>query len=126
MNKELNIGDYVRTKHYGIFKVLNIEKVGETIFFKKAQGIDVVVADKNNKIEDEIININSTPIELLEIGDYVNGCYVDEILNADECYDDRKHFHLLKFNSYFRNEDIKSIVTKEQFESMEYKVGDKE
>ena len=72
--------------------------------------------------EKEILKASHNIIDLIEVGDYVNGCFVDEILNSDECYDDRTHFHLLKFNSYFTNKDIQSIVTKEQFSQMEYKV----
>lgn len=107
---KINIGDYVRTKKGSIYKV---DEIGE-------YSGNVYATD--DTIIQGIIKSSPNIIDLIEVGDYVNGCYVDEILNADDCYDDRKHFHLLKFNSYFRNEDIKSIVTKEMFANAEYRV----
>lgn len=74
-------------------------------------------------------------IDVLEVGDYVNGCLIVEIkqdpfikgqinlwtnmiLSAGEPFP----------NEYYKakilEKDIKSIVTKEQFESMEYRVGE--
>ena len=58
-------------------------------------------------------------INILEVGDYVNGYEVKCIMKT-----------LLGFENgqdgdwYISNENIKSIVTKEQFESMSYKVGE--
>ena len=78
-----------------------------------------LVIGEDNLVKEPSNNI----IDLIEVGDYVNGCYVDEIISDNDSWDDRKHFHLLKFISYFSEEDIKSIVTKEQFESMSYEVG---
>lgn len=104
---------YVRTKHYGIFKILNVEKVGKTIFFKKAQGIDVEVANKNNPIEDEVNKASHNIIDLIEIGDYVNGY---EVTSKDQFLGFGNH------DWYMTNDEIKSIVTKEQFSAMEYKL----
>lgn len=127
---KIEIGQYIRTKHYGIFKVLNIEKIGKTILFKKTQGVDVVIADKYNKIEDEIIGEpNNNILKLVKIGDYINGSRVikiqevknyPDLLNVKiEKTDFRYDIHETVFEK-----DIKSIVTKEQFKSMEYKVGE--
>ena len=63
--------------------------------------------------------IKSSPriIDLIEVGDYVNGEYVTNINKKDNYvdvgYDD----------AILRAKDIKSVLTKEQFEQMEYKIN---
>ena len=57
------------------------------------------------------------PIELIEIGDYVNGEEVFGIYGRN----DEKFVDVDRVT--YRNNEIKSIVTKEKFESMSYKVG---
>lgn len=63
-------------------------------------------------------------IDLIEVGDYVNGFMVEEIgeyhsikTNKAEIYAKVNCSALL---NCFYEEDIKTIVTKEQFESMKY------
>ena len=108
-----NIGDYVRTKDGVIFKLNNI------IY----QDDNYIQYQLDGKLEDkDFLKSNPNIIDLIEVGDYVNGFKVDEI--------DEKGIY--NYNSYdgWRiniascNDDIKSIVTKEQFESMEYKIGE--
>ena len=69
-------------------------------------------------------------IDLIEEGDYINGSqvirieehneelyvYVQETEYCNACDEEE--------NIYYKEDTIKSIVTKEQFESMEYKVGE--
>ena len=67
-------------------------------------------------------------IDLIEVGDYVNGFRVDEIGEYHSIRTDKVETYA-KVNcsallNCFYEEDIKSIVTKEQFESMSYKVGE--
>lgn len=129
MKDKLEVGMYVRTKHYGIFKILNVEKVGKTIFFKKAQGIDVEVANKNNPIEDEIIKSDANIMKLILVGDYINGSRVIKVVEVENYPDllnvkiEKSDFRYDVHETIFEK-DIKSIVTKEQFEQMAYKVGE--
>lgn len=68
-------------------------------------------------------------IDLIEVGDYVNGYIVEEIKrgydgkiwidNSTRGYDEGGEYTIWK-----RNEDIKSVITHEQFEQMAYKVGE--
>ena len=59
---------------------------------------------------------------LIEIGDYVNGY---KVLNVLDFNDNTRMLSLEKiYDSNIEEADIKSIVTKEQFESMSYKVGE--
>ena len=93
----MNIGDYVRTKNGKIIKV------GEEELY-----------DIN------LDSIKSSPniIDLIEVGDYVNGKEVLELKNFGAFNGARV------FGDIYFNEDIKSIVTREMFESMEYKIGE--
>ena len=67
---------------------------------------------------------SSNIINLIEVGDYVNGYKVIDIAQAP-----KKALYLNDISQKGAliprtNKDIESIVTKEQFKSMEYKVGD--
>ena len=58
-------------------------------------------------------------IDLIEVGDYVNGCRVIKVnleppLKYVKCIND----------NCFEEKEIKSILTKEQFENNCYKIGD--
>ena len=69
-----------------------------------------------------IKNHSKNIIDLIEVGDYVNGEKINTIRN----YNGKKHVGVEnsedQLEAIFDNKDVKSIVTKEQFASMEYKV----
>ena len=82
-----------------------------------------VYADDNTIIQG-IIKSSPNIIDLIEVGDYVNGHLVFDIAYAPKkaVYiedNTNKMAHIP-----YVNENIKSIVTKEQFSQMEYKVGE--
>ena len=66
---------------------------------------------------DDILGASHNIIDLIEVGDYVNGERVTQITNEyiEVCYGRDS-------DEFIKEKDIKSIVTKEQFESMSYKV----
>ena len=78
----------------------------------------------------DIINASYDIIDLIEVGDYVNGSRVEEI----EGFNGEKYLYLEEMeysnanqdyiNVYCKQEYIKSLVTKEAFESMEYRIGE--
>lgn len=73
--------------------------------------------------ENDILKASYNIIDLIEEGDYVNGY---KVLNVLDFIDNSKMLSLEKiYDSNIANEDIKSIVTKEVFKSMEYRLGDK-
>lgn len=130
----MQVGDYVRTKYYGISKILNISNETTTNYCSlKLDKIDdfgrlgVYISKEN------IIKSNPNIIDLIEAGDYVNGLKVsrvggtyhgrkDKAIYCDYCVDKEAGKWTMIYD-----DEIKSIVTKEQFEAMEYKVGvDKE
>lgn len=93
---EIEIGEYVRTKKGKIFKY----------------GKGRAYLGKDN----EIIKHSKNIIDLIEVGDYVNGKYVKEINQ----YKDGKS--IIALIGIIDEQDIKSIVTKKQFKSVEYEV----
>ena len=70
----------------------------------------------------EIIKASNNIIDLMEVGDYVNGMQITRI-----CFDEDGERILNLSNSILElmNEDIKIILTKEQYENNCYKVEDK-
>lgn len=135
----MKLGDYVRTKqgyirqikeiydhilyYVNLDKAITMERYGE---FEPITQLD-------RDTIDEIIKSSSNIIDLIEVGDYVNGLKVsrvgetyhgrkDKAIYCDYCVDKETGKWTMIYD-----DEIKSIATKEQFESMEYKVGvDKE
>ena len=137
---ELRINDYVRTdkgyiakisdfiEHYTKGKRLGIkEEVIENylLFDNKhceiIESIDYSIPpcypsdEELAKIKSHIIKSSPNIIDLIEVGDYVNGWKVEDL-------DDIWHYDLDGCCPV--PDEIKSILTKEQFESMEYKIGE--
>ena len=108
---ELKEGMYVRTKDDGIQKITKITQ--NNCFYRTCTaGFEY----KTSLFEDDIIGTPSFDIkDLIEVGDYVNGY---EVTSKDQFLGFGNH------DWYMLDNEIKSIVTKEQFESMSYKVGD--
>ncbi len=108
----MKIGDYVRTK-YGItqfkeYETTNGEKLLCMPVKDGSQGIFANIED--------VVKSSPNIIDLIEVGDYVNGVIVSQ-----SYIDNIKHIAPeIKENNY----GIKSIVTKEQFSCMEYKIGE--
>lgn len=63
--------------------------------------------------------VSNSLINLIEVGDYVNGHEIIEKIN-DTIYFESSDY--IDGKTFILNSDIKSIVTKEQFEAMSYKV----
>lgn len=77
---------------------------------------------KNYYDEDKVVKASYNIIDLIEVGDYVNGLPVQKInkyLSTNE-----KYLDLLGSCSDWENEDIKSVITHEQMKQMKYKVDD--
>lgn len=90
-------------------------------FYEPIINGDIIITDYDKSQGFRGYRFYDNPIDLIEVGDYVNGYRVDLI---DEI-DGRKYLDLHYMECEWRytfNEDIKSIVTKEQFNSMKYEV----
>lgn len=117
MKLELKENMYVRTKGGKIDKILKLNKS----YVKGVSQKDELYAYDIDNIVKASYNI----IDILEEGDYVNGYPVYEIVEYEDntraivIADDNKSIIWEESYQY-----IKSIVTKEQFSSMEYRLGD--
>lgn len=128
---KLEAGMYVRTKEGYIAKCTYIDEDLESIYvFDSAiwrsfgDEYDFIHCEEQEKY---IIKTSHNIIDLIEKGDYVNGSKVIEI-EKDYKFIDNEIRDILwldnKRNNAVWKETIKSIVTKEQFSSMAYKLGD--
>ena len=105
--EEIKVGEYVRTVTGSIDKVDALyDLIENTIHLENHKWQDI----KN------IVKHSFNIIDLIEEGDYVNGHIV--LKKEDDNFlliDDKGYAHLAPIN-------IKSIVTKEQFQNMEYRL----
>ncbi len=103
---------YIRTMD-GISKIIEI---------RKAESMTRVVDDYGNIyfVDDLIGEPSYDIIDLVQIGDYVNGYRVDEIHGGQLSNFSRYDGRLVNIVSCDNN--IERIVTKEQFENVEYEV----
>lgn len=127
----MKLKDYVRTKK-GIAKI--IDRINDpTNYFDKFWVCDRYLGlydDTEYISEQDIIGEPKEKIiDLLEVGDYVNGMEVTRIggtrwdKNDLHCYCEHNGNENWK-QVMIPAKDIKSIVTKEQFSCMEYKIGE--
>ena len=73
--------------------------------------------------DEDIVKHSKNIIDLIEVGDYVNGkrvIYVDTIEDGDG--NERLCVFVEETQDCIEARDIKSIVTKEQFANIEYKL----
>ena len=125
MNLELRENMYVRTKDGIITKVDYIDD--DTIFFDKE--LYKVYSDSINFLKkdtlERVVKVSYNIIDILEVGDYVNG---DKIFSIDDCKGAMRQFYYDYENPNddvgHWEEEIKSVITHEQFKQMEYKVGE--
>ena len=112
---DIKVGEYVRTNR-GIFK---IEEIKTTYVRMNGNHDKSYKLDKFKTLwftEHNFIKHSFELTDLIEEGDYVNG---EKILSISP-----KRDYLYAERIGFEEKDIKSIVTKEQFEMLSYKVGD--
>ena len=116
----MKVGDYVRTDNGCICKVLKYTDISGNDFYVNTDSqYDVIY-------KSWVVKSSPNIIDLIEVGDYVNGSKVKEINNSSE--NPIYHFVIvdnasMTYSTIYKNE-IRSILTKEQFSQMEYKVGE--
>ena len=126
---ELKEGMYIRTKlndfcnMVAIRKIEEIDEDDDNEFWIDDYIIDTF-GDEQNKLSEEDVDKASFDItDLITKGDYVNGHLVlDVFWNVEEDHVILIEDSMNNSTSVLYNEDIKSIVTKEQFESIKYEV----
>lgn len=98
------VGMYARIKEGKIFKINETNVVGKNYY------LDI-------RETREIIKASFDIIDILEVGDYVNGCKV--IKNTLK---DGGNIVIVQGGNCFTNEEIKLVITHEQMERMAYNV----
>ena len=115
---KINKGMYIRFNGF-ISKIghINTSKKGNTyVQFKQPNGL--LAHTRIENIDRASFNI----IDLIEVGDYVNGNKVTSAESIDKS-DNERYLGFGDYDYYIHDsEDIKDIVTKEQFEAMKYVV----
>lgn len=118
---ELKVGMYVRTEK-GIGRVTEHTKHESWGYIVKVLGQYSCYTHTSNGELSDVIKASDNLIDLIEVGDYVNG----EKVTSAEPVDKKDIERYLGFGYYdyyiYNSEDIKDIVTKEQFESIKYEV----
>lgn len=117
---KLEVGMYVRTPK-GIAKIETIEEDRSEIYFNCDTGLSISFVKRGFTKEEmaKYYKHSYNIIDLIEVGDYVNGYYIEDVKES--------FVNVATGSNYFQRptifeNDIKSIVTKEQIESMSYKV----
>lgn len=122
---KLEVGMYVRL----------VNDVEDTLIINKIANVfeNSILTENDGSIyqgeytKENVVKASYNIIDLIEVGDYVNGSKVVNI-NYDLNYDEDIVESITIFdysiegNDILYNEEIKSIVTKEQMEQMAYKV----
>lgn len=113
---EIEVGEYVR---------LDDGTIGKFLY---NNGSNYVYEVNEEQIEESsgIINHSKNIIDLIEVGDYVNGCLVIEISRHRKTFTILSKIGLQKYEfEMVRKGTVKAhtIVTKEIFERESYKVG---
>ena len=116
----MKVGDYVRTEDGEIGIIIECPNGFEKNYGKWFWFDNQYV---QRPLRREQIDKSSPNIfDLIEVGDYVNGYKVDDIRkDLIYCCEDNYEDYCL----IVKKENIKSIATKEQFESIKYKIGEK-
>ena len=122
---KLEVGMYVRTKHNGIFNIQVLEAIRDI-------NCDYIEINYIKFPRNEILKTSHNIIDLIEVGDYVNGYKISGVYDDDGVVNEYnlKHKKCLGKNIYDEDyqeyliyeEEIETVVTKEQFAAMQYEV----
>lgn len=116
---KLEVGMYVRLQNdaENIVIINRIANVFETTILTENDGSIY----QGEYTKENVVKASYNIIDILEVGDYVNGLKVIDIVENDIYISD---YYAESYIGIVKVKDIKSIVTKEQFEQMAYKVGE--
>ena len=108
----MKVGDYVRMDNGCICKVLEYTDISDNDFYVNTDSPYNVV------YKSWIVKSSPNIIDLIEVGDYVNGERVINIIKK------HKYLEVSDEEIVIDEKDIRTIVTNEQFEEIEYKIGE--
>ena len=105
--EEIKVGDYVRVN--GI--IGKVEQIGNSLFW--------IENGSSYSLDNKKVKHSKNIIDLIEVGDYVNGKYVKEINQ----YKDGKS--IIALIGIIDEKNIKTILTHEQYNANCYKIEQK-
>lgn len=113
---KLEVGMYVRTDK-GVIEKIN------SLVIQESNPLFPYTINCRARFGNEIVKASHNIIDLIEVGDYVNGILVEKIWEKQE---DCIFFNTIDEEIMIQvtNKAVESIVTKEQFELMSYKVSE--
>ena len=116
---KLEVGMYVRLQNdvEDIVVINKIANVFETTILTENDGSIY----QGEYTKENVIKASYDIIDLIEVGDYVNGYYVEDVLKT--------FVNVAVGSNYFQSptiyeNEIKSVITHEQIEQMEYRIGE--
>ena len=112
---EICLNEYIRTKNGKIDKVIN-----DNYYISEYIECEKGIVDKEN-----IVKHSFNIIDLIEIGDFVNGMKVNDISNIQGLNKTIQKCLLVNIEDGYDiiNEEIKTVLTKEQYERDCYKIN---
>lgn len=120
---KLDVGMYVRTKSgliakYIGFKDFSYNFDGKIYWFYEYYNDYIYKEDFEEWFEKSVVKTSHNIIDLIEVGDYVNGMRIDDIdIHSKRLYREMRYDYEI-----IDGKEIKSIVTKEMFSNVEYRV----
>lgn len=126
MKLELKENMYVRNCYGRIAKIEDIEDniaYCDNWLYQRYEEFITFIDLNNEKDINKITKVSYNIIDILEIGDYVNGYPIYEIVEYE---DDTRAIVIADDNKsiIWKKQNIKSVITHEQMEQMAYKVGE--
>ena len=124
----IEVGEYVRTKSGLIGKVNEIELAGSGVRYAGEFLTDTIIQFYDGKVyerrvkDKDIVNHSFNIIDLIEVGDYVNGFEVIETDTGHEVDSQIVVSTPTYKEVYLLERDIETILTKEQYKANCYTV----
>lgn len=122
----LELNEYVRTKDGIIAKVIGLQSGGIEKYYFDKEIIDNFKELTQIGTENVVLKHSFNIIDLIEKGDFVNRLEIERIIEPSQYTNYKKTLYCSEseglYKGVFFNNDIKSVVTHEQMEAMEYEV----
>lgn len=124
--EEIEIGNFIRTKTGKIYK---IDKIDKCPICKEKEYINTEIKGdlhfENTYHKKDIVKHSPNIIDLIEVGDIVTIEHKPTCGRSTHIIETKFGLQMFKENlERFKDDKIKSIVTKQQFNQMKYIVGD--
>ena len=121
MENKIEVGEYVRTKD-GIIDKVDSFSVGCCVWHCE-NGMCIDECNRIGTHLEDIVKHSKQLIALIDVGDFVNGMEVLDIHIPRDIWEPIEIRADSRYTNFILAEDIKTILTKEQFEANCYKVG---